>query len=288
MLSSVARRFQIAAEPFAAAPFWAPESSEAFEELGLDAFSGYFCGRAAGMGQASAATVAAAFFNWSPSIVEQFLRWDVATPEQAWRARVEGARRTLSRLLDGVDLSGLARAAELLRAAVEGARGDGRTLYLSTRWLPWPDEPLLAAWFGATLMREYRGDGHNIVLVEHAISAPEALLLHAGYIEMPEKGRDFLFASRAWPDDAYQEAARRLFDRGFVTEDGGLTDAGMKFREMLEMETDRLATPPFEALGLEASEELIGLLEPWSEAVVARKGVPRASARLTREPPHRL
>jgi len=56
-------------EPIHAVTYFAPEARGAFEEAGLRGFwRGYFAGRAAPLGPASAAVVTASFFNFGPAL----------------------------------------------------------------------------------------------------------------------------------------------------------------------------------------------------------------------------
>ena len=56
-------------EPVHAVTYFAPEARSAFEDAGLRGFwRGYFAGRAAPLGPASAAVVGASFFNY-PAMV---------------------------------------------------------------------------------------------------------------------------------------------------------------------------------------------------------------------------
>ena len=49
----------------------------------------------------------------------------------------------------------------------------------------WPTEPHLALWFGITLLREYRGDGHIAALTADGVSGIEALVLHGATGAVP-------------------------------------------------------------------------------------------------------
>src|SRR5438093_13463930 len=123
--------------------------------------------------------------------------------------------------------------------------------------LPWPYDELVALWLGTTVLREFRGDGHVAVLVGHGVGPVDAILLHSAYMGA---SFDFLRKTRQWSDDAIAAGVAGLVDRGFLTPDRTLTDAGEKFRLMLEHETDRLAMAPFRALGEERCEELLAIL----------------------------
>ena len=90
---STARRFFDLTEPIAAVNFSAGEPNEAMAELGFrNYWDGYFAGRSAPMGRASAAAVDAVFYNFGPGEVARHIPyvWDLMTPEQALAARERG------------------------------------------------------------------------------------------------------------------------------------------------------------------------------------------------------
>jgi hypothetical protein len=66
---------------------------------------------------------------------------------------------------------------------------EGRILYSALRALPVPDEPLARLFHAATLLREHRGDGHNIALVAEGIDGQEAHVFAALWMGM--KPRDY-------------------------------------------------------------------------------------------------
>jgi hypothetical protein len=277
MNNSMPRRFLVVLEPISAMVFFSPEAFEEYTALGLDGWSGYFCSRAGPMGAVSPEVVVATFYNFSPSIVRPNVRWDVASPERILEARHEGVRRTLHRVFEDGEPPKLDRAIELLRVGVAACTSEGRPLAGAHAMLPWPEDPLVGVWHGATVLREYRGDGHIAALLGHGVGPVEAILLHAGYIG----GKlDFLKATRQWDDATIRAGMDRLIDRKFMEPDGSLTDAGGKFRLMIEHDTDRLAAAPFDALGADRGEELLGLLEPIAVRLLETRTAPRALGRM--------
>jgi hypothetical protein len=274
----IPRRFLATLEPITSMIFFSKEAFANYEALGLDGWSGYFCSRAAPMGAVTPEVVVATFYNFSPDIVRPNVRWDIASPEQVLDARHAGARATLERVFaDGERPAGLDRALELLQEAVDACPPEGRPLAAAHARLPWPDDDLLGLWHGSTVLREFRGDGHIAVLVGHAVGPVEAILLHTAYIG----GKlDFLRVTRQWSDEAIAAGTARLVDRGFMTADRELTDGGEKFRLMLEHDTDRLAAPPFDALGEDKCEELLELLNPFAMRLLETRAAPRALGRM--------
>lgn len=268
--------------------YFSPEAFEEYAGLGLvDGWSGYFCSRAAAMGEVSPDVVAAAFYNFNPELVRRSVRWDIAAPPAVYAARLRAVSRTLDRLLseDG-PLPDLTRAVELLRPAVEACTPEGRPIAAPHAALPWPDEPLLGLWHGANVLREFRGDGHVAVLLTHGVGPVEALLLHTGYLGLDERRSEWFFVTREWKDEARKRGEAAMRERGFLDAEGLLTDAGGKFRGMIEHDTDRAAAAPFAALGDQRCEELLGIMEPLARRILERRGVPSALGRM--DPLHPL
>ena len=271
------RRFLVVLEPISAMCYFSPEVLEENGKLGLDAWASYFMSRSAPMGAVSGDVVAATFYNFSPDIVRPNIRWDLTSPEEVRASQLRGVGRTWARVFSDGGYPPMTRTLELLRQAVAACPPAGRPIAGAYAAQPWPDEEPLAVWHGSMVLREYRGDGHVAVLVQHGVGPVDAIVLHAAYVG----GRtDFLKATRQWPDEALQEATTRLVERGFVTPDGGLTDAGGKFRGMLEHDTDKIAQAPFDALGEDKCEELLSLLEPIAMRLLEAKAAPRFLGRM--------
>ena len=171
MQAAQARQMWMLAEPVHAVTYFSAEGRAAFTEAGLRGFwRGYFAGRAAPLGPVGPAPVIASFFTFAPSMVTRALPavWDLATPQEALRARSAGATAALRRVLTGLgdDLPAqVSRAADGLSAAMAGVNCAGRVLAAANAALPVPDEPLARLWQAATVLREHRGDGHFAALV---------------------------------------------------------------------------------------------------------------------------
>jgi hypothetical protein len=78
--------------------------------------------------------------------------------------------------------------------------------------------------------------------------------------------------TRAWSDADIDAAEARLVDRGLV-DGGAFTDQGRAEREAVEVATDRQCRPIVEALGDDV-DELLGMLEPWVQAIRDGRGYP--------------
>ncbi|HEY6426083.1 MAG TPA: hypothetical protein VIX84_02530, partial [Acidimicrobiales bacterium] len=118
---------------------------------------------------------------------------------------------------------------------------------------------------------EYRGDGHVGRLVDAGVSPCEALVLQAAAGRSPEDG---LRANRGWPDEEWGAAAASLQARGLVDDEGRMTPAGSGLRQSIEDGTDRAAAPLAASIGDEAADELVALLRPLADAVMAAGAVP--------------
>ena len=101
----------------------------------------------------------------------------------------------------------VAEAAELTRTAAAACDPAGRPLYAAHADLEWPVEPHLALWFGLTLLREFRGDGHIAATLSAGLTGLEALVTHTatgtGFTEPAAK------ATRGWSEEQWARRGRR-------------------------------------------------------------------------------
>lgn len=273
----VARAYR-AVEPLHSHMYFAPEHDAGFSALGLKpGRMSYFAGRAAPMGAVGAGVVTATFYNFSPSLVAHMIprAWTLASPEQVVDARWDIARGSLTRLLgqDAIDSAEFAELAGLLREACDALTPEGRPLYAGTADLGWPGEPLLDLWHAATLLREYRGDGHVAALLHADLNGLEALITHTS------TGRGFALpaakATRGWSNEEWAAESAALVERGLLDEDGGLTPDGNDLRARVEAETDVLAADPWLLLGQERTERVIELGKGFARLLVAGGAFPR-------------
>jgi hypothetical protein len=250
--------------------YFAPETEQHLTGVGLKpGRMCYFAGRSAAMGAVGAGTVTATFYNFSPALVARTIpaAWSLATPEQVLAARFDAARASLTRLLgDAASSDEVAELGELLREACTPLSPEGRALYAGHADLSWPDEPLLVMWHGATLLREYRGDGHIAALLHSGLSGIEALVTHTamGRGFTPEAAK----ATRGWSEDEWAAGAQALADRGLV-DDAGLTEEGVELRARLEVHTDALSADPWLFLGPERTARVVELGKEFSRRLVA-------------------
>lgn len=209
------------------------------------------------MGAVGPELSAATFFVFAPSLVRRALlsAWEIAAPEVVQRARRTGVAEALHRVLGEPDVG---EALALARVATSGLAAAGRPLYAAHSRLDWPDDPLLALWHAATLVREHRGEGHLAVLTCASLDPVESLVLGG----LHDHNTDFLKTTRGWPESEWAAAEERLLVRGLLTDEKALSAAGVAFRAEVEADTDRLAVAGFGHLGREETLRLTELVAP--------------------------
>lgn len=264
--------------------YFSPEFDADTEALGLVKepgahlnAPGYFAARSAAMGPVGPGTITAAFFNFSHTLVAQHVPalWKIAGPEQVLEARLRATDRLMRRLLgeEAVASKEMAEAAELALRATEGCDRAGRPLSAAEADQPVAQEPHLALWQAATILREHRGDGHVALLMHAGLDGLEALVSHTA------SGRGFtpVFAraTRGWSEAEWSAAQDRLRDKGLLDATGELTEAGMTLRKDLENETDRLGTAPYDHLGAAGVERLTELAGGFAKTALGNGAFPK-------------
>lgn len=265
-------------EPIHAVTYFSPEPLARLRAAGYRGFwMGYFAGRAAPLGAATAELVQALFYNFAFDHVARAVpdAWQFGQPQAALTARQEGSVAALRRHLGrAADSPSVARAAELAARSARLAPLEGRPLFAANRALPEPDEPLALLWHSATLLREHRGDGHVAVLGAAAIGGREAHVLQALATDIPFTVYQ---TARRFDEQEWSTTLATLAERGLVGPDGSLSDAGRETKHAIEVRTDALAATGFRHLAGGEVEELADLLRPITTAVVAAGEIPRQS-----------
>ena len=249
--------------------YFVPEADEHYTAIGLDrGRMGYFGSRAAAMGPVPAEVVIATFYNFNPALIRHVVPevWRRASCADLWQARLAAVDAALTRIF-GVRLEqpDIERAAALLRDIVPACTLEGRPLFAGHLAQPWPVEPHLALWFGITLLREFRGDGHIAALTAEGVSGIEALVLHAATGSV---SASVLKSTRAWDDHAWATACRGLLGRGWLTPDGKFTAVGRSHRDAVEERTDHLAAAPWALLTEDDAIWLAALGKELSTTIV--------------------
>jgi hypothetical protein len=282
-----------ALEPLHSMIYFVPEADEQYVRAGLETGRmGYFASRSAPMGAVTAAVTAATFYNFNPALVAHHMAgaWQLATPAALIEARFRAVDLALRRVLgDRINSPEVLEALELARDATLALKPGGRALFAGLTDLDWPEQPHLALWHAVTLLREYRGDGHIIALVDAALSNVESIMTYTatgrGFVESAAK------TSRGWSDEEWDIAADGLRSRGILEPNSvALTATGTALRDRVEAQTDRLASAPWDRLGPARTERLRQLAKTFSWALVDAKtfDVPIfATARTPEDPAER-
>jgi hypothetical protein len=269
-MTSAARRLHQALEPYHGMIYFVPEGPQRYAEINLEpGMMGYFASRSAAMGAIGPEVVIATFFNFRPSIIRDVIpaAWERATPGQVLAARLRAVDDALRRMVgEHIGTAEMADAAALARRAAQACWPQGRPLYAAHAQLDWPEDPHLVLWHAATLLREFRGDGHIAVLVEQDIDPSEVLVIHAAFGPVSRRA---LQMSRQWSDDEWAEAQQRLVARGWIDDAGALTDAGRAHRQAVEDRTDELAEEPWTELSAEEQDRLAAFGSELSRLVIA-------------------
>ncbi|MGX1478943.1 UNVERIFIED_CONTAM: hypothetical protein RKD50_007751 [Streptomyces canus] len=235
-----------------------------------------FAVRSAALGPVGPGAVTAAFYNYKHELVAEHVPavWRTAAPERVLAARARAVDATLRRLLgeEAVASDEMAEAARLALRATEACSRTARPLYSAHADLPVPQEPHLAFWHAATLLREHRGDGHLAALMSAELDGLEALVTHTA------TGRGmtppWVFTTRGWTQREWDAAVERLRKRGLLDADGELTERGTALREEIEAETDRLDRAPYEHLGAEGVRRLTELAIGFARTAAAAGAYP--------------
>jgi hypothetical protein len=261
MIESPERHFWTLIEPIHALTYFAPESHQAFEAVGLHGFwRGYFAGRAAPLGAVGPGVVTALFFGFHTDFVRRAVPdiWARCPPEVALHARSAGVDAAWRAHVPATDRPKLRRAAFILRSACEAVAADRRPMFAANADLAWPAEAHLALWQATTVLREHRGDGHVTALDVHGLDPCEAHVLRVAVNDQPVES---IKPYRGWSDHDWIDAIGRLAQRDLLDETGRVTPLGTDLHHRVETLTDELARVPIAAIQTELGE-LTSVLAP--------------------------
>lgn len=281
---SVSRRLWDLIEPLASSVYFVAETRAAYAVLGIgDFWPGYYCSRAACMGQVPGEVVAATFAVFNPAVVVPAVEegWSKTDAASILQARLDGQRGALDRMGGelATDTGRMARATDLMVRAADAAPLAGRPLFAGLRSLEWPGDPVGDLWRAADVLREHRGDSHVLAWTAMHVSPVEITLLTELWWRQPV-GR--YIRSRGWSVGEIEAGIASLRERGFIAGDPpAFTPAGEQLRSVIEEMTDAGETEVVAALGAEA-EDLLEALAPWTNAVLAAGGYPRDPAAIGR------
>jgi hypothetical protein len=270
---ATARRMWARLEVIHTPVYFAPPIAAAQKALGLRGrMMSYTASRVAPMGPIGPELATAVLYNFSPQLVATALpeAWEIASPAQVLDAVQTAMGDLLDEVFAGLDVE-VARAAELARAAALLHPTVGRPLAAAWASVRFSGRPTVALWQATARIRESRGDGHIAELVDAQLDGVEAHLMLAGD---SVKLRERTGPMRGITDPEWDAAAARLRARGLLADDGTMTAEGERLRRRIEDDTDRLAAPPWGALGAAATSELDEVLTPLVERVAASEVLP--------------
>jgi hypothetical protein len=265
---SPARRLRDACEPVAMHAVWNRTTNERLAQLGLDFLTGYVGGRGASLGDPAGAVVAATFAWFEPGLVGGL--WEAArtavAPDQLGQARDESTVASLREVLAGEDPD---EVASLLADAAGAADGMGRPLFSGRRADGRPSDPVHRLWWACGLVREHRGDSHVAAAAAAGLDPVEMNILTELWIGMPLLSYT---ATRGWAPDVMQRAVASLERRGWLR-DGGLTDAGLAARLVIEQHTDAQEDSIVAAIGGRL-DEVCDRLNNWGQLCIEAGAFP--------------
>jgi hypothetical protein len=166
----------------------------------------------------------------------------------------------------------LADLAEPLWRGVDSVHHGARPMFAAHRAQPRPVEVQsgLSAWLAANCLRELRGDNHWALCASEDLDDVEVGLLHSAMVDIEEYGsEEWIARSRGNDDAAIAAGWTRLEAKGFATQ-GAINDEGRRFRLALEVRTDALSAPAWQAVGEEATQAFCDMVEPHRHAFLER------------------
>ncbi|MCU1415024.1 MAG: hypothetical protein JWN80_2364 [Microbacteriaceae bacterium] len=260
----LARALWTVFEPIHAVSYFSPQARDAFAAIGLPRFwDGYFAGRSAPLGAVGAAPVTAIYCNFAPAFVERALPavWAAASVDAVLEARLVGAATTLRAFFEEEDA--VAAAADALQQAADAADTIGRPLAAGNQAQPHHDDPYRRIWQATGTLREHRGDGHVIALVNEGIAGLSAIVLRGGL----DLDATMLLKARGWTEQQWETERDALRSRGLLDADGRATDAGRAAVDRVELQTNRLALSPWEQFDEAELLRIAGLALPIARSV---------------------
>jgi hypothetical protein len=251
--------------------FWDPGAVRRYTELGLPESLagplGYMAARCVPLVAAGPDAVIAAFGSISPQAIRGVFGL-LQTPErfaEMWEARDEAVVAGLRDHAPDI-VEPLMEIGPDLWRVVEQLPLVGRTFFGAHLTMPRPSDPLLSGWHAVNCLREWRGDTHWAIVVAHGLGHAEASILHNAWLGYE---RDWLPRSRG-TSDADLEFGWTALEAMGVVEDGTVSEDGVRLRQRIEDETDRLTTLPWRQLGEERSHWFAEVFEPPCALLLGR------------------
>jgi hypothetical protein len=260
--TTAARRLRDALEPLAAQGFGA--AREPLKALGLRFLPGYVWGRAAALGEPTAAVVVAAFGVFEPTFLAAAYETGRATASRTdvLEARSIGASQRLEEILG--DEPDVGPVADALLVALDAIAGTGRPLFSGLREVARPPTTYGSLWRAADLVREHRGDGHLAACVAAGLGPVEMNLMTELWVGYPL--REYA-STRGHAPEVIDAAIDQLRARGWIDGDV-LSPEGIVVRDGIESDTDASQAQLVAALG-DRLEWVVDRASALSSRVVA-------------------
>jgi hypothetical protein len=248
--------------------YWDPTAIASYAALGVPNGTGYYIAtRAAPLAAAGHQAVTAAFGSIHPEFVRIAMELCAANTTFAEAAAARdaavsnGLRAHVPEICDE-----LASMSKPLWDAVDRLPGAGRVLFAAHRQWPRPaDDPVLSAWLAVNCIREWRGDAHWAIQTVDGLSGVAAGVLDGAWRAYEE---GWLPRSRGADDAAIAAALDELDARGFVT-DGRVNDHGIRHRQALEDQLDRLTSIAWQHVGAEGTDAFVRLIGSVGDRLLA-------------------
>jgi helix-turn-helix protein len=239
---SVKRTFWQAIEVIHDVVYFAPDTKERYEAIGLKGYwMGYTASRSAALGTPTPELVVALFHGFAPRLIHRALpdAWSMASRDDILAARLALARDALAPGLADADVGRLANDLQAIIGSLDYA---GRGLAAAHASLEAPDDPIGRLWHAATVLREYRGDSHVAILTAAGLDGAAANVLAVADGRVTSRQREM----RGWTEEEWAEAYERLRHRAWTDELGTITDNGRAARAQIEDATDRVSASSFD------------------------------------------
>ena len=250
-------------EPIHAVTYFSPEARDAFADIGLTRYwDGYFAGRAAPLGAVTAGPVVAIFSGFAPFLVERVLPavWSTVTADRVLDARSRGAAETLRNFVP--DERSVTEAADVLAQAAARIDTIGRPLAAANSALPVESDPYRRLWQAAATLREHRGDGHVIALVEGGIAGISTIVLRSAV----DIDATSVRKARGWTEEQWAIEVDELSARGLLAGQGQITEKGTAALDRAEQVTNRLAVRPWSGVTDDEIADVARTLAPIARA----------------------
>lgn len=265
------RKFWRTLEAIHTVVYFSPEAKTAYKAIGLRGYwSGYFASRSAPLGTPSAELVTATFFGFAPEMVAKAIpdAWELADRDEILATRKIVATRALDSIIGDEDVL---KVADALLAAADSLSYAGRPLAAAHHALPLPETPMTRLWHAASVLREYRGDGHLAVLTAANVGPIDSNILQVGIGKVGDDQQTL----RGWSDEDWAAGHERLRARGWIQETGVLTDLGRAEREEIEALTDATSN---DAIAHLANTGVADSLLSWARTITKSGVIPFPNA----------